>query len=144
MNMKQLSKDISVSEQINLEDVKTIRDAGFKTIVCHRPDDEAGDYAHFDEIQALATEFGLSSIHQPVVSGKISNEDGQRFKNIMDSAAAPIFAYCRTGTRSTSLWALAKSNELTAAEILATSKSAGYDMPEVVKGMVDGGSKVVK
>ena len=144
MNIKELSKDISVSEQITLKDVQTIRDAGFKTIVCHRPNDEVGDYVHFDEVVALAKKLGLSSVHQPVISGKISNDDGQRFKNIMDSSAAPLFAYCRTGTRSTTLWALAKAKELSTAEILATSEAAGYDMSEVVKGIVEGASKVVK
>jgi sulfide:quinone oxidoreductase len=62
------------------------------------------------------------------------------FKSIFDKFPTPIFAYCRTGTRSTNLWSLAKANELSSTKILAITQSAGYDMADVVKRIVEGGS----
>lgn len=144
MNIKELSKEVGVSEQITLEDIQTIRDAGYQSIVCHRPNEEAGDQAHFQEIAAHAKKLGLVTSYQPVVSGKITDEDVVAFKGILAKFPTPILAYCRTGTRSTILWSLAKSDEVSISEILAVTQAAGYDMTSVVQRIANGSSEAAK
>ena len=43
-------------------------------------------------------------------------------------AKGPILAYCRTGTRSISLWALTEAKTLDTDAVLSATKQAGYDL----------------
>lgn len=140
MELKTLYKDIAVSPQITVEDLAQIKALGYTSVVCHRPDGEGADQVNFDEIEQGANSLGLTAIYQPVVSGKITDEDVAKFSTILNEAQGPVFAYCRTGTRSTSLWSLAKAGELPVADILAAAKQAGYDMSGVVRRIVNGGT----
>ena len=144
MNINKLSEDISVSTQIQPEDVQIISAAGYKTIVCHRPNDEKGDYAHFDTIVASANALGVKSVFQPVISGKITKSDGEKFKSIVDSHPQPIFAYCRTGTRSSILWSLAKLNDLSYSAIINITQTAGYDIDEHIRAIEETQSSALK
>jgi len=139
MDIKILTKDLSVSPQISVDDVRILAEQGFKSLVCHRPDGEGADQVNFAEIKATAEEFGLVAIHQPVTSGKVTDEDAQTFKQLMSELPKPMFAYCRTGTRCTTVWALAQATEMSTVEILQTAKNAGYDMSGVVRRIVNGG-----
>jgi sulfide:quinone oxidoreductase len=139
MELKKLSKEVAVSPQISVADLEGIKALGYTSIVCNRPDGEGADQINFDEIDTAAIKLGLKAIYQPVVSGKINDDDVAAFKTIMDEAQGPVFAYCRTGTRCTTLWSLAKSTELSVAEILSASKAAGYDMSGVVRRIVNDG-----
>lgn len=64
----------------------------------------------------------------PVVSGRISDEDVAAFRGLLDRVKGPVLAFCRTGTRSTTLWALAEAHHLDPEILLATAKAAGYDL----------------
>ena len=139
MDIKILTKDLSVSPQISVDDVRILAEQGFKSLVCHRPDGEGADQVNFAEIKATAEELGLVAVHQPVISGKVTDEDAQTFKQLMSDLPKPMFAYCRTGTRCTTVWALAQATEMSTVEILQTAKNAGYDMSGVVRRIVNGG-----
>jgi sulfide:quinone oxidoreductase len=139
MDIRYINKNISVSPQISVADVQAIFDLGFKSIVCHRPDGEGSDQVSFTEIQKAAEALGIQIVYQPVISGKVMDEDAEVFKTHLDTLPSPMFAYCRTGTRSTTLWALALADQLTTSEILHTTKLAGYDMSGVVRRIVNGG-----
>lgn len=139
MDIKILTKDLSVSPQITIDDVRTLAEMGFKSLVCHRPDGEGADQVNFAEIQSIAEELGLQAVHQPVTSGKVTDEDAQTFKQLMSDLPKPMFAYCRTGTRCTTVWSLAQATEMSTVEILQTAKNAGYDMSGVVRRIVNGG-----
>jgi sulfide:quinone oxidoreductase len=139
MDIKILTKDLSVSPQITVDDVRVLAEQGFKSLVCHRPDGEGADQVNFAEIKAIAEEHGLKAVHQPVTSGKVTDKDAQTFKQLMSELPKPMFAYCRTGTRCTTVWALAQATEMSTVEILQTAKNAGYDMSGVVRRIVNGG-----
>jgi len=50
----------------------------------------------------------------------------------LSGAAGPVFAFCRTGTRSTLLWSLAQSsNGGDPEEIAAAAAGVGYDISPV-------------
>jgi sulfide:quinone oxidoreductase len=140
MTPKMIDQTLSVSEQIKPEDVQSIAAAGFKSIICNRPDGEGADQAVFAEIAAVAKGLGLVASYQPIISGKVGDEDANSFGILMDTLPKPIFAYCRTGTRSTTLWSLSEGARGRALpDILAKAKAAGYDMSGVVRRIANGG-----
>ena len=121
MQFRKINEEVTVSPQIAGEDVGVIKAAGFKSIVCHRPDGEAADQPLFHEIEDAARAVGLEILHQPVVAGRMSDEDAANFGELMRSLPKPVFAYCRTGTRSASLWALSQAKALPLPEIIERS-----------------------
>ncbi|MEQ8392798.1 MAG: TIGR01244 family sulfur transferase [Thalassospira sp.] len=139
METKKISSGFSVSPQINPADVKEIAKLGFRAIVCNRPDGEGVDQPTFEEISSAAKEAGLEVRYQPIVSGKVSDDDAKDFGCLFDELPKPVFAYCRTGTRSTTLWSLSQAGLLGTSEILRATKAAGYDMGGVIRRIVNGG-----
>ncbi|MFS8185030.1 TIGR01244 family sulfur transferase [Pseudovibrio denitrificans] len=139
MDIKSISSSLSVCPQITAQDVQKIADLGFRSIVCNRPDGEGADQPVFDEIEAAAKKLGLETRYLPVISGKVSDEDADAFGKAMNEIPRPVLAYCRTGTRCATLWSLSQAETMTVADILAATKSAGYDMAGVVRRIANGG-----
>jgi uncharacterized protein (TIGR01244 family) len=106
MEYRQISEDYSVSGQILPEDIAAVKAAGFKSVICNRPDNEQPGQPPVASVEAAARAAGLAFRYIPVVSGQITAE------NVSDQAAAleelegPVFAYCRSGARCTNLYAL--------------------------------------
>ena len=140
MNIKQVNSALSVSEQIAVADVTEIVAAGFKSIICNRPDGEGADQPAFAEIEAAAKAAGVESVYQPIVSGKVGDDDAAAFSVLMDRLPKPVLAYCRTGTRSVTIWSLSEgARGRPLSDILTATKSAGYDMSAVVRRIANGG-----
>lgn len=128
MAVKQLTDNVSVASQLSLADVAIVAREGFKSIVCNRPDGESPDQPSFDEIRAAAAEMGLEAHYHPVVTGKITERDVDTFADLLRDLPKPILAYCRSGTRCTTLWALAEAGNCATEEILECAAQAGYDL----------------
>lgn len=119
--------------------MQAIRNAGFRAIICNRPDGEAADQPTFDEIAVAAAESGLQAKYLPIVTGKVTDEDSTAFDRALTELPGPVLVYCRTGTRSATLWSLSQADRRSVADILAATKTAGYDMGGVVRRIVNGG-----
>ena len=142
MNLKSITPILSVSEQIQPQEVTALAAAGFKAIICNRPDGEGADQPSFPEIEAAARAAGMQAAYLPVVSGKVGEEDAQAFVLLMDRLPKPILAYCRTGTRSATLWSLSEAAQgRPLAEIILATKAAGYDMTGVMSALPMKGAK---
>jgi len=139
MDIKRVTDSLSVCEQISVEDVAGIAAAGYRSIVCNRPDGEGPDQAAFKEIEDAAVKHGLEARYIPVVAGTVMDDDVDAFRAAMAALPKPAVAYCRTGTRSMTLWSLMESKALPTADILQKAKDAGYDMSGVVRRIVSGG-----
>ncbi|MEE2634793.1 MAG: TIGR01244 family sulfur transferase [Pseudomonadota bacterium] len=139
MDFKTLTSGLSVSPQITIADLPAIRDAGYRAIICNRPDGEGADQPTFDEIQAAAEKLGLEARYLPIVSGKVSDADAAGFGAALTELPGPVLAYCRSGTRSATLWSLSQADRLSVADVLATTNAAGYDMGGVVRRIANGG-----
>ncbi|WP_033070015.1 TIGR01244 family sulfur transferase [Thalassospira australica] len=126
--MKRLSDDITVSPQLPLDAIDEIANAGFKTIICNRPDDEDPGQPSFSEISVKAEAAGMKAIFQPVASGNVSDADADAFAANLAGAPKPVFAYCRSGTRCTILWSLANAGQMPVQDIIKAAADAGYDM----------------
>jgi sulfide:quinone oxidoreductase len=108
MKVVQITEDYSVSPQIAVEDVAEIARLGFRTLMCNRPDAEDPGQPDFARIAAAAEAHGLVVSHVPVQSGGITPQDVDAFRAAMAELPRPVFAYCRSGTRSQNLWRLAE------------------------------------
>ena len=105
MEYRQISDDYAVSGQIAAEDVATIKAKGFKSIISNRPDGEQPGQPSTAEIRKAAEDAGLSFRHVPIVSGMpMTGDDVTAMANALDELEGPVFAYCRSGARSTNLY----------------------------------------
>ncbi len=139
MEINRVDGEISVAPQIVADDIPELAKAGFKTIICTRPDGEGNDQPLFHEIEEAAAKAGIGTHYLPVESGKVSDEDAEAFGRLMDGAPKPVLAYCRTGTRSITMWSLSRAGKLPLPEILHKAKDAGYDMHGVVRRIANNG-----
>lgn len=139
MELRKISPKVTVSPQITAEEVATIAAEGYRAIICNRPDGEGADQPSFEEIEAAAKAAGIEARYVPVQSGMVKDEDVEAFGTALQELQRPLLAYCRTGTRSATLWSFHESKKRPMAEILAATKAAGYDMNGVARRIANGG-----
>ncbi len=137
--MNRIVDGVSVGPQVAASDVPRIAAAGFRSIICNRPDAEGADQPGHDEIERAAREAGLEFRFLPVTRGTVTDETAEAFAQALAELPGPVFAYCRTGTRSATLWSLAEAKRRPLAEILEKTKAAGYDMHGVARRIANGG-----
>lgn len=107
MEYRKINDDFAVTGQITADDIPTIKAAGYRSVISNRPDREDGTVPH-EGIEAAAKAAGLEFRYIPVVSGAITPEDVEKMAVALDEMGGPIFAYCRSGARSTNLYMMAK------------------------------------
>ena len=128
LEIKRINDDVSVSPQISVDDVAAIKAAGFVAIVNNRPDGESPDQPPGAEIEAAARATGLAYHAIPLGREGVSQDLVEQTKAVLEASHGPVFCYCRSGTRSTTLWALSQAGRTDAAKIIAAAANAGYDM----------------
>ncbi|WEK04454.1 MAG: TIGR01244 family sulfur transferase [Candidatus Devosia phytovorans] len=128
MDLKRINEHVSVSGQIQPEDVAAIKQAGFTAIINNRPDGESPDQPAGAEIEAAAKAAGLDYYAIPLGREGVSSDMVEQTKAALEGSTGPVFCYCRSGTRSTTLWALSQAGEMDAGEIISQAAEAGYDM----------------
>ncbi len=145
MEIKTLSSMLSVSAQITLVDISQLAEAGFKSIICNRPDGESADQLGYKEIEAAASHAGFQCRYLPAESGKVTDAQGLAFGQLMDELPKPILAYCRTGMRSTTLWALSQAAVHTPfSHIVESAMKAGYDLKALQRRLLNGGKTPIE
>lgn len=106
-----------------------IADAGIRGLINNRPDGEAPDQPTSASLAAKASRVGLAYRHLPVVPGAVDERQVAAFAQALADMPGPLLAFCRTGTRSATLWALAAAREGQPVEdILDRVGRAGYDL----------------
>ncbi|MEM5312575.1 TIGR01244 family sulfur transferase [Paraburkholderia sp. JHI869] len=128
MEIKKLTDTFAVSSQIHIADLPALREMGIRSLICNRPDGEGEDQPKFVEIEQAARHVGIEAHYLPVQAEKIVEQEVERLRHYLDTLARPLLAYCRSGMRSASLWALASAPNLSVVEILAAGKRAGVDL----------------
>jgi sulfide:quinone oxidoreductase len=132
MQFTQLDALTYVGSQISVANLNDLKRVNVKTIVVARPEEETADQPAISDLRDAAEALGIT-IHQiPVVPGNISDADVCAFGAITSEARHPVFAYCRSGMRATSLWALSVAKQgHSPNEILSTAHAAGFDLTAV-------------
>ena len=133
MDLRTLSSTYSVSPQITPEDVRAIAGAGFRSVMCNRPDGEELGQPEFAEIEAVAKSEGLETRWVPIVSGAVTQDALEQFRTALNEMPGPMLAYCRSGTRCAMLWSIAQYGTLSDDDIVQATQSAGYDMSGILQ-----------
>jgi len=144
MDIKALTTELSVSPQIGIADMRTIVDAGFRSVICNRPDGEGADQPGFSEIERAAKDQGLQVRYLPAVPGKVTDEQGQAFGALMSELPKPVLAFCRTGMRATTMWALSQAGQRPLPQIIERAAKAGHDLKGVVRRIANGGKTPIE
>jgi len=106
--IRALTPDVGVAPQLSPETMAEAARAGFKSVINNRPDFEHGpDQPTSAQIEAAALAAGLFYRWLPVDSGYQSPEQIAAFAQLMQELPRPILAFCRSGARSTRLYAAA-------------------------------------
>lgn len=116
--------------QLTPEDMAKLAACGVKSIVFNRPDAEETDQPSLANLMQAAEAAGIEFYHQPVISGQVTFAEGKEFARICAELPKPLVAFCRTGARCGCLWALSKSEQQTAQELIAQLEVAGFAMPD--------------
>ncbi|RMF14515.1 MAG: TIGR01244 family phosphatase [Alphaproteobacteria bacterium] len=129
MILRELGDGVQVAGQIRAEDVSRLAEEGVRCLVCNRPDDEEPGQPPAAGIRTAAERAGIAFVHLPV-AGLPDLATARRVHSVIRGATGPTLAYCRTGTRSTMLWALGvvDAGEMTIREVLHRAAVAGYDL----------------
>ncbi len=130
-DIRPVTDAFAVCPQISPDDVEAIAEAGFKTLICNRPDGEGGFMQpRMEKIRARAEALGIHFVALPF-SGAPTPEIARQMGHILMEAPQPVLAYCRTGTRSIAAWALTHAGQGSGEDIVEAAARAGYDLSRI-------------
>jgi uncharacterized protein (TIGR01244 family) len=126
---RSLTPDLLVSPQISLDDVAEAARQGVKLIINNRPEDESEDQIPGPDIETAAQKAGMAYVAIPITHSGFSEPQVQAMADALEGVDGMVLAYCRSGTRSTLLWALAESSQGGDPDALTNiAAKAGYDV----------------
>jgi uncharacterized protein (TIGR01244 family) len=128
MDFNKINEQLTVSGQILPDDMSNLVERGFKTLICNRPDGEVEEALQSATMAAAATAAGLNFRYLPIYPGQFTEETISELTTAMTELDGPIYAYCRSGTRSCTLWALSQAGVLAADDIISQAANGGYDL----------------
>ena len=129
---KQLTSTVYASPQIGLAEVAEAARLGVGMIINNRPEDESDDQIPGPEIAAAAAAAGIGYAAIPVTHAGFSQPQIAAMAAALTAHPGPVLAYCRSGTRSTLLWALAEASRgVSPHQLSAAAAGAGYDLSPV-------------
>jgi len=132
-DIRVVTPTFAVAPQIEAHDIAAITEHGYRLIINNRPDGETPGQPSAADVSAVAAQAGLAYNHIPVV-GRPTPTQVAAMRNVILEADGPVLAYCRSGTRSITAWALGEV-ELGGADrdaVLEAALNAGYDLSSVL------------
>lgn len=136
MDIRPLTDSYSVTPQITPEDLSAIKAAGYRTVICNRPDPEIPEDLHAEAMRAAVEAAGLRFVVNPVFPGQLTMENVEIQRDTIDDAEGPVLAYCASGNRSSIVWALANAGRVPTDELIAAAGKYGYQLAQF-RGMID-------
>lgn len=127
MDLRHLAPDFAVTPQIDPADLAEAAKLGFRVVIDNRPDEEVEAPLQGAAIAEAAAAAGMSYHYLPYYPGALTQDLVSAFEALMDQIEGPVLAYCRSGTRSSHLWALWQAGKRPIEEIVAAAAEAGYD-----------------
>jgi len=132
MDIRRLTDRYAVAPQLDPQDMAALAEQGFTTVICNRPDDEVGPDHASDAMAEAARAAGLDFVLNPVSNGGMGPAQITAQAEALAKADGPTLAYCRSGTRSTFVWAFGVAPVMPVEDIVARAGEAGYDLSPVV------------
>jgi uncharacterized protein (TIGR01244 family) len=129
---RKLDESISVAPQISVDQVAEAAKLGFTMIINNRPEQEEPGQPSGEAIREAARAAGLAYVAIPIAPGSFSPAQIDATRKALDEAKGPVLAFCRSGTRSTFCWALARGAAGDDPDELANKAAdAGYDISPI-------------
>lgn len=128
MNIRPLTPTYAVSPQIEPGDFAAIAAAGFKTVICNRPDSENPPHLQADAMARAAKDAGVTFEVLPLTHQTMTPDNIAKQFEFVEQAGGPVLAYCASGTRCSVIWALSQAGKQSADAILEQTAKAGYDL----------------
>lgn len=104
MDAKPIAEGFAVCGQVQQGDIADIAAAGFRTLICHRPDGEEVAQPSATEVANWADAAGLKFILLPFSAGELSAEVVEQYRELYRHAERPVLGYCRSGQRAETIW----------------------------------------
>ncbi len=130
LDNRPLAPDLAVAPQISEADIAEAARLGYRTIINNRPDGEEPGQLTAARAAEVARALGLDYRYIPVNAQTMGPAVWRDFAKALREAPHPVLAHCRSGTRSTHLWAFqaAEADALSLDEIVEHGARAGYDL----------------
>lgn len=128
MKLAVLTPNVSILAQPSVEEIAELSQRGYRSIISNRPENESEDQPEWLDLKAAAAARGMDAVQIPVVMGQIGDSQVDAFREALERLPKPIAVFCRTGTRSALMWALANQASLTVDERIAIASKEGYDL----------------
>jgi uncharacterized protein (TIGR01244 family) len=131
---RKVTERFSVSPQITPDEAREAAASGVRLVINNRPDGEAPDQPRASEIEAAVRAAGADYLHIPV-AGRPTPEQAKAQAEAVAGASGPVLAFCRSGTRSITTWALGEAAAgRDRQELARLAAGAGYDLGPVLLG----------
>uniref|UniRef100_UPI003F71CB90 TIGR01244 family sulfur transferase n=1 Tax=Shinella sp. TaxID=1870904 RepID=UPI003F71CB90 len=129
MSAIKISEKLSVSPQPSVDVIRSLRSLGFTTLINNRPDAEDALQPGTDAEKQAAEHCGLSYSFVPVTLGTITEADVRSFQKALDDSGGPVFAHCKSGTRSLSLYLIGEvlDGRMAAEDVVEFGRANGFD-----------------
>ena len=128
MDIRSITPAYAVSPQIAPDDIPAIKEAGFTTILCNRPDAEVPHELSAAAIRIAAEAAGLAFVDNPVTHQGLSMDMVALQAQVLAESSGPVLAYCASGTRSSIVWSLGQAGKMPVDAIIAATGRAGYEL----------------
>ena len=139
MEIRNVDDHFAVVAQMQPEELAGLAAEGFVAVICDRPDGEEPGQPPLDDMRRAAQEAGLAFHYIPVAGGLFPPAAVAAFAAIRRGTQGKVLGYCRTGTRSITLDALANIGNLSVEDRIARAKAAGYDLSALAERMESAG-----
>ena len=136
MDIRPLTDTYAVSPQITPDDLQAIAQAGYRTVICNRPDGEIPPDVQAETIRRATEAAGLRFVLNPVVGGAITPENVAAQGAALTESDGPVLAYCASGNRSSIVWALSQAGTQPTDKLIAIPARYGYGL-EPFRRMID-------
>lgn len=128
MDIRAVTADYAVSPQIAPSDMAAIKEAGFSTVISNRPDGEVTPDLYNAALAEAAAAAGLTFVENPFGAMGLGLETISRQAEAIAASEGAVLAYCRSGTRSATIWAFAAAGKMDTDAIIDALRKAGYPL----------------
>ena len=131
MIIRQLTTELSVADQLTVDDLEAVKEAGFNTVICNRPDEEGEPHADADSMAQKANALGIEFRYLPVNGANITDTDVAQHAALLSEVPGPVLTYCRSGARCAKLWALSEAGKQDVNTLIETVDKAGLTVVDI-------------
>jgi uncharacterized protein (TIGR01244 family) len=127
--MIELAPGFLVSPQIAPLDLAEAKKRGVTLVINNRPEGEGPDQPKGADIADAARRAGMKYVAIPIGPAGVSDADLDAFDAAIKANAGAVLAFCKSGTRSTVVRALARARSGAEAQsLIEEAANAGYNI----------------